>query len=495
MSIDNCKLFVDNLSTDNKLILEDFFNNFDRHCDLEKKEKQLLKEDFYNALIYYNLLGISLKKSLKLLDINNLGGFYSRPSMVFYPLDDAAKIYPLSMKKGYMAVFRLSMYLKENVIPEILQMALTFTIKRFPTFAVTVKKGFFWHHLDSTKRRYCVNIENDIPCQSLKISLSGSQTFRVIYYNNRISVEFFHILTDGTGGMIFLKTLVSEYFRLLGISSKSKDILKINDLPNEKEIANEFDKIKLKNTPSNKFLDKFANQIGGKLSKHSPCQIIHFKMNSELLKLKSKEKNSTITAYILSKIFLAMKHSSDYIKGEYNIQVPVNIRKYYPSKTIRNFSMYCGIRMPINEIKNNNTMYKNISKQLIEKASFESMNNMLINTKKMINGLKYVPLFIKTLAAKSLYGFFEDRIFTSKLSNIGVITMPENLEKHIESMDIILGPSQKIKVCCSLVTFNNVTTLTITKTTIDPSFEENLYKYLNEDGIDIIVEGSPLYED
>ena len=495
MGIDNCRLFIDNLSADNKLILEEFFNNFDRHCDLPKDEKQLLKEDFYNALIYYNSIGIPLKKSLKLLDIKNLGGFYSRPSMVFYSLDDAAKIYPLSMKKGYMAVFRLSMYLKENLIPEILQMALNFTIKRFPTFAVTVKKGFFWHHLDSTKRRYCVNIENDIPCQSLKISLSGSQTFRVIYYNNRISVEFFHILTDGTGGMIFLKTLVSEYFRLLGINNKGKDILKINDLPNEKEIANEFDKIKLKNTESNKFIDKFANQLGGKLSKHSPCQIIHFKMNSEELKLRSKEKNSTITAYILSKIFLAMKHSSDYINGEYNIQVPVNMRKYYPSKTIRNFSMYCGIRMPINEIKNSSVMYKKISKQLIEKSSFESMNNMLINTKKMINGLKYIPLFIKTFAAKNIFGFFEDRIFTSKLSNVGIITMPKELDKHIVGMDFILGPSQKIKVCCSLITYNNITTLTITKMTIDPSFEENLYKFLVEDKINIDVEGSPLYED
>jgi hypothetical protein len=44
MSVDNYKLFIDNLSTENKLIIEEFFNNFDRHCDLVKNEKQLLKE-------------------------------------------------------------------------------------------------------------------------------------------------------------------------------------------------------------------------------------------------------------------------------------------------------------------------------------------------------------------------------------------------------------------------------------------------------------------
>lgn len=495
MSIDNYKLLIDNLSTENKLIIEEYFNNFDRHCDLSKNEKQLLKEDFYNALLYYKSINISLKKSLKLLDIKNLGGFYSRPSMVWFPLDDAAKIYPLSMKKGYMAVFRISMYLKENVIPEILQMALNFTIKRFPTFAVTVKKGFFWHHLDSTKRRYCINKENDIPCQSLKISLSGSQTFRVIYYNNRISVEIFHILTDGTGGMIFLKTLIAEYFRLLGINSKGKKIFNINDLPSEKEIVNEFDKIKLKNTNSNKFIDKFANQIGGKLAKNNPCQIIHFKMDSNVLKEKARSKKSTITSYILAKMFLAMKHSSDYINGEYNIQVPVNMRKYYNSNTIRNFSMYCGIRMSIQEIKNNNNLYKNISKQLEEKTSLDAMNDMLINTKKMINALKFIPLYLKTFVAKVVYGFLGDKIFSTTLSNVGIITMPKELEKYIDSADIILGQSLSNRVNCSLVTYGNITTLTITKMTTDPSFEENLYKFLDDDGINIDVEGSPLYED
>lgn len=34
---------------------------------------------------------------------------------------------------------------------------------------------------------------------------------RVIVYENRIAVEFFHSLTDGTGALIFLKTLTAEY--------------------------------------------------------------------------------------------------------------------------------------------------------------------------------------------------------------------------------------------------------------------------------------------
>src|SRR5690606_26561340 len=106
-----------------------------------------MMQDFANALKYYATSGLSADEALKRLDPTNLGGFYSRPSNTWYPLDNAAKIYPFSMRHDYMSVFRLSAYLKEDVVPEILQMALTFTIKRFPSFATTVKKGFFWHYL------------------------------------------------------------------------------------------------------------------------------------------------------------------------------------------------------------------------------------------------------------------------------------------------------------------------------------------------------------
>ena len=69
------------------------------------------------------------------------------------------------MRHGRMAVFRLSAYLKEPVAPALLQMALTFTIKRFPSFATTVKKGFFWHYLDTAKRRYAIEPEVEMPCK------------------------------------------------------------------------------------------------------------------------------------------------------------------------------------------------------------------------------------------------------------------------------------------------------------------------------------------
>ena len=90
--------------------------------------------------------------------------------------------------------------------------------------------------------------------------------------------------------------------------------------------------------------------MDGKLSKVKPCKIIHFKMDTKELKNVAKRYNATITSYLLVLMFMAGKSATDKLQGDVSIQVPVNMRKFYPSKTLRNFSMYCGVRMPIGKI-------------------------------------------------------------------------------------------------------------------------------------------------
>lgn len=274
------------------------------------------------ALKYYADAGVPVDEALERLDTKNLGGFYSRPSNAWFSLDNAAKIYPFSMKHDYMSVFRLSAYLKDEVVPELLQMALNFTIKRFPSFATTVKKGFFWHYLDATKRRYIVEPESGIPCQPIHVGRSGSQSFRVFYYRNRISIEYFHILTDATGGMCFLKTLIAEYFRLLGVASSCENgVLPVNGLVSPGEIANEFLNIRPEGASSG-FVDKAAVQFGGKLSRVRPCRVIHFKMDAADLKAVAARKGATVTAYILSLMFVAGRRAADNIDGDLTSRFP-----------------------------------------------------------------------------------------------------------------------------------------------------------------------------
>ena len=488
------EIFLNILSDKDKELIHKYFNDFDSLCSLGKSDKQKMKKSFEEAIMLYYNNDLSTEEILDLLALKNLGGFYSRPAQSWFRLDDAAKIYPVSMRHGEMSVFRLSVTLKKEVIPELLQMALTFTIKRFSAFATTLKRGFFWHYLDSTKRCFVIQKEENIPCQSLKVSESGSQSFRVLYYNNRVSVEFFHVLTDGSGALEFVKSLINEYLRLTGVIIKDQNnIININDNPDSEEYANEFRRVE-KIPDSSGLINKIANQMTGELSKISPCRILHFKMNPQKLKEVAKGYNLTVTAYILSLMFIACKNATENYEGEFSIQVPVNMRKFYKSKTLRNFSMYCGIRLPINQINDLNSIKDEVVEQLKQKSTKEEMHKMAYSTKKLIKSIGFIPLIIKQPIAKFISGIVGEHAFTSTLSNLGVIELSDEFKEYIQDMEFTLNTSTINRASCGLITYNDVTTLSITKKTKDPSFENKLYELLLKDEIELIVEGSEIYE-
>ena len=55
-------------------------------------ENRQILQDFYAALLYYHQAGLSLQEACQRLGVENLGGFYARPPILWYSLDDAAKM-------------------------------------------------------------------------------------------------------------------------------------------------------------------------------------------------------------------------------------------------------------------------------------------------------------------------------------------------------------------------------------------------------------------
>ena len=484
--------FCETLSPLENELLKQFFGEFDAHFLVSKKNRKQFKADYEAAIMLLYNQGVPMEEVLSRLSLSHLGGFYARPSVMWFPLDDAAKIYPISMDHGSQQVFRMSVYLKEDVIPELLQMALTFTIKRFASFATTLKKGFFWHYLDMVKRHFSIEEEHDIPCQPIKVSLSGSQSFRLMYYKNRVSAEFFHVLTDGTGAMTFFKSLISEYLRLCGVNSPLGDIWNVNDTPIKEEFENAFKKVEKAKTSSG-FVDKPAAQMNGKLTRRRPCRILHFKMDANRLHEVAKAHGATVTSYLLMQIFYACSAATDELTGDINIQLPINMRKFYPSKTVRNFSMYCGIRIPIEKIGNKEELLAEIKSQIVEKAEKEKMREMITAAVNLVSSIRLLPLAIKQPIAKMVYGLLGEKIYTTTFSNLGVVRLPEEMMEHIDSMDFCLGAQVTNRLVCAAITCGNTATFSISKMTADPAFEEKLYQLLTSDGIETEVEGSEYY--
>lgn len=473
-------------------LLTPYLSDVRARIDLRQKFVDALMDDHVQALRWYVDHGMPLAEAMKRLDPAQLSDFYLRERTEWYPLDTAAKVYPLSMGLKRMMMFRMSFYLKRPVEPQILQMALNYTMRRFPYFATTIKCGLFWHYIDSSMRRYALQPETLPPCAPIRLNAISSPTFRVVWHGNRVSVEFFHVLTDGTGAAIFLRTLLREYLRLLGCDVPlSEGMFSLSDTPDPHEWADDF-LIADKHPSPEGFGDKTALQMRGLPSIEQPARVLHFNLSVEALRRKAKEKGVTITVMLLGVMMLALKEAAEPHGGKrkLQIQLPVNMRKFYPSKTLRNFSMYCSIRLHPVEITGLDAILPKLSAQVCENTSKDSLDRTMTLSRKLVSYLRFIPLIVKRPIAYAIYGRLSDGVFTTTFSNLGAICLPQEMQPYVEKFDIVLGPAIKNRAVCSLCSYGDRAVLTVVKNTPLPAFENALYAYLYKLGLEPYVEGT-----
>ena len=163
-------------------------------------------------------------------------------SLRWMRLDNAAKIYPAAKRRNWNNFFRLSATLTEPIDVPVLRAALDVTVRRFPSMAVRLRRGVFWYYLEEIPQPPEIQPEKSCPLAHVPFGQVRRCAFRVLVYHNRVAVEFFHAVTDGTGGLIFLKTLVAEYLcQKYGITVPAeKGVLGRLEEPSPQELEDSF---------------------------------------------------------------------------------------------------------------------------------------------------------------------------------------------------------------------------------------------------------------
>ncbi len=413
-------------------------------------------------------------------------------------LDNAAKIYPAAMSWfGWMSIFRLSVELDQKVNSEILHQALLRTIKRFPSMSVRLRKGLFWYYLDSIKNPPEVQEDVKNPCAKMDFKKRNGYMFRVRYYENRIAAEFFHVLTDGTGGMVFLKTLVAEYMEIKNGEKipRGNGILDCKEEPTEEETEDSFLRHARKATLS--VGDSKAWHIKGTKESAGYMNVITAIIPASQLHTKAKEHNATVTEYLLTHMLLALEElQRSKEKGKklpIKINVPINLRKFYGSKTLRNFANYMnvGITPELGRYTFEETLTV-VKHQLglmgTEKIMNGRFSSNVSNEKNIL--LRLTPLVIKEPVMKLAFLINGDRISTTIFSNIGKIELPEEMARHIARFDFMLGVQSKNPVACACVTFGDTCCLNLTRSIKESEMERLFLTRLVKDGIHVKVESN-----
>ena len=136
-------------------------------------------------------------------------------SGTWYQVDNVAKLFIATNNRRDPRVFRVCCTLDADIDPGCLAEALRLTARQFPNFQVTLHRGLFWHYMESTGKLPAPLPETLPPCAPVYgPDLQNELLYRVSYYGPRINVEMFHALSDGNGGLLFLKALVCQYLKL-----------------------------------------------------------------------------------------------------------------------------------------------------------------------------------------------------------------------------------------------------------------------------------------
>ncbi len=413
-------------------------------------------------------------------------------------LDNAATIYPASRSRNWMALFRISAQLKEPVDPAILQQALERTVRRFPMFAQRLRRGLFWNYLEQLEGAPQVQKDVRNPCVPMDFAEMGGFMFRVRYHERRIAVEFFHALTDGTGGLCFTKTLVAEYLELhdhIRIP-RQRDILDCNVPPRPEEFEDSFQRFARGIARSRRESAAFC--IPGTPTDQF-MYITTGVLDAEAVRSKAKAYNATVTEYLTAQLILAIDRLQ--LRCEPNrrrhkpvkICVPLNLRKYYPTETLRNFASYMnpGIEPRFGQYDLEETIRQ--VRGLIMLESDEKLLNAKFSTNVLSASnpvLRIAPLFLKNRAMKLVFRFKGDRQTSSCLSNLGATWLPEEMAARVERMDFLLGPLSRNRVAMAALSSNGKLVLNFTRTIRESEVERAFFTALVKAGLHVCVESN-----
>ena len=412
-------------------------------------------------------------------------------------LDNSAKIFPISAGKKYSTVFRLSVVLNEKINRENLKKAVNMALDVYKPFKVRMKAGFFWYYFESNPKEPIVEEEKEYPCQYINPRENNNYLFKVTYFENKINIDIFHSLTDGGNGSIFFREIVYNYLEL-----SHPDELKCERISRKIEFNTEDSYIKNynKKAKSNASSQK-AYALKGRRIPLSAVSAVHEIIDLEALKKESKACEATITQYLTAVLIYSI-YEENYKKfnGKKPIKVciPVNLKKYFQSKTISNFFSYITVEANMGEGKLNtfNEILEFVKSDFKRKLTEEEiLKTMSANVKIGNNPLiRAVPIHIKKLLVR--IGYIEIRKYTSiTYSNIGRVGIIGKYQDYINYFLMLIAPEPVEKIKCSSCSFENKMVFTFTSILDDNKIQKRFHQFLTEKGINVEIESNGVLDD
>ena len=409
-------------------------------------------------------------------------------------LDNTAHLFPVIAGESMSNVYRISVTLSELVEPALLQEALDIVLPKFDGFNLRLRQGIFWYYFEENgKPAPRVRQEHTFPCRFIHQNKNHSYMFRVTYYKYRINLEVFHVLTDGMGGINFLKELTYQYLRLAHPELKEK----VGDSLDSSTSLNREDSFlkNYKKSSQKGYQTKKAYLLKGERLPAGEFGVMHGYMPVEELKKVCRNYGVTINEYLVAvyvwSVYTECMHGMASEKP-IRVAVPVNLRPFFDSITTKNFFVMVSAEFhPVKEVYDFAEVLGEVSESLrgqINREHLERVFSYNVSNEKLLIA-RAVPLFLKNIAMRHVYRS-SALANTTTITNIGNITVAEEYQPYIEQFHSFLAMSKGQHLKGNICSYGGTLVFSFSYDLADPSVQRGFFRKVAADGIPVEVESN-----
>ncbi|MBT3241643.1 MAG: hypothetical protein HN352_00730 [Bacteroidetes bacterium] len=420
-------------------------------------------------------------------------------SKEWYRLDNAAKIFPAVTNKTRTSVYRITIKLSEAVKIKELQEALEQTLIQLPYFRSELKKGFFWYWLEPSTSNPRVQLDQGTPCRAFSLERRNHLLMRILAKKNLISAEFMHVLTDGSGGMIFLLSLLNNYAKKCKWSVDfEKPFPDLSNIPPEDLYEDSYKKHFHRNIPGPVKISK-AYHLPFKHLKPPQFSVIYAELSAKQVVDKAKKHQVSLTEYlgaiylftIQTIYFNHFDKTSKHKRSILRVEIPINLRNLFPSSTLRNFALFV---MPEIDARLGEYTFEEIIRVVhhymqleTDKKQIQRIISRNVGSEKnpIIRG---IPLAIKIPILKLVYQSSGPKLYSGVLTNMGKVVLPKDYSPYIKGFRVTAPPSDpRLKVNSGLISYGEKMVISFGNQSTSKDFEQEFIRYLNSEGLSVKI--------
>lgn len=415
----------------------------------------------------------------------------------WFKLDNAGKIFPGQNTNKWSNIFRISIVLKEKIDPELLERALNETMPRFPCFNVRLRRGFFWYYFEQNTQSAPVQPDIKNPCHRVRFHENNRFLFRVYYYEKRISLELFHALSDAYGAMVLLNTLTAQYLRLKEGADipPGFSVLNINEAATKTELEDAFSRYANSKVKAKRSGDFVYHAVGERMPAHR-MNIVTGYMPLDTLLEKAHEKKVTVTellAAVLMDVHYRKQLQEKRKQKIVSVQIPVNLRKWFPSDTLRNFSLCYNVKLNPNLGEYSfDEILRHVSTYLRHVNNPKELNSMMTTNMQLEKNpvMRVMPLFIKKAGIGMSFMLTGEKTISALISNLGRIQLPPEMDSYVDRYILMTGPGKLNGARLAAVSYGNTFAVTFANIYKENDLERGFFTSLVKLGIPVKIESN-----